>query len=228
MKIIALLAFSILQIQALAQSKAVLSPDEFQAQISSRKVQVLDVRTKAEFDKGYIKDALHADWWEQESFMERTKHLDKSLPVYAYCASGIRSAEAAKYLRKKGYQVYELKGGTNQWKKEQKPLENPEAAKEISYSEYLQSIPSDGMVLVNFGAPWCPPCRQMKPTLDSMENLHTGIRLMRLEAGVHQNLEKELNVDGLPTFFFYNNKKEIGHRQGVISLSEITRQFESK
>ena len=78
-------------------------------------VQLLDVRTKIEYDEGHIKNASQANWYDKVEFSNKIKTLNKSKPVYLYCKSGVRSSAASKLLTLKGYKVIELKGGIDQW-----------------------------------------------------------------------------------------------------------------
>jgi rhodanese-related sulfurtransferase len=57
---------------------------------------ILDVRTQREWDAGHIKNSIHIPISELKNRVEEVKKLNK--PVIACCASGVRSAKAAKYL----------------------------------------------------------------------------------------------------------------------------------
>lgn len=92
-----------------------LSPKEFSKALTADNVQLVDVRTSEEYDKEHIDEAVNIDW-QGDSFDEETQALDKNKPVYVYCRSGKRSAEAAEHLRKAGFKaVYEMKGGMEAW-----------------------------------------------------------------------------------------------------------------
>ena len=95
----------------------------FDKAIKSKEIQLLDVRTKEEYQQGHIANALQANWNDDTEFEKRTSSLNISKPVYVYCLSGGRSAAAASNLRKKGYNVVELKGGINAWRNANLPTE---------------------------------------------------------------------------------------------------------
>lgn len=61
---------------------------------------ILDVRTKGEYQGGHIKDAIHIPVQELRNRINEIKKLNK--PVIAYCASGMRSANAASILKSNG------------------------------------------------------------------------------------------------------------------------------
>ncbi len=106
-----------------AQQPATLSVKDFKKGIEQPNMQVLDVRTPGEYQSGHLKNALLADWMNQEEFAKKVQSLDKSKPVYTYCLSGGRSGEAANWLMKKGYMVYNMDDGIAAWKKAGEPVE---------------------------------------------------------------------------------------------------------
>jgi molybdopterin/thiamine biosynthesis adenylyltransferase/rhodanese-related sulfurtransferase len=86
---------------------------------------VLDVREPDEYEQGAIPGALHIPRGTLESSVEN-RITDKSAPVIIHCASGVRSAFAAKTLTDMGYQdVVSMTGGFNKWKDEGRPWVAP-------------------------------------------------------------------------------------------------------
>ncbi len=199
---------------------------EFEKGINEKKVQVLDVRTPEEHKKGFIKNSLLADWMDKKEFARRTQYLDKSTPVYIYCASGGRSAAAAKKLREEGYNVTELKGGFVSWRANDKPFESTTVTKEVSSSEYKGLINSKDVVLVDFGAPWCPPCKKMDPIIAELEKEQgTAVYIVKMNADETTSLMKELKVESLPTFIVYKKGQETWRKQGLVSMDEFKAQL---
>jgi len=84
--------------------------------------QILDVRTKQEWEEGHLKGATLVTVTE-DGFLEKAKAaLDKKKAVVVYCRSGRRSAMATKQLRAAGFTVYDLDGGFTAWKAAGKPV----------------------------------------------------------------------------------------------------------
>lgn len=209
-------------VSGLAQQRSV-GPQEFENGIKQENVQVLDVRTAAEFNSGHIKNALQADWTNQAQFMDRVSYVDKDRAVYIYCLAGGRSNAAAEWMRSNGFKkVVELKGGINAWKKENKPVEGASTEPQLTKQQYFSSIPDNKTVLVDFGAEWCPPCVKMKPVLEELEkDKDLKFQLLKIDAGVHTNLMKELNIEPIPVFILYKKGKEVWRKQGIVSKDEL-------
>ena len=99
-----------------------LGVDEFQTLIADPTVQLLDVRTREEYDEGHIVGAVLVDVSESDFVERATAVLDKQRPVAVYCRSGRRSARAANLLVEQGFQVTNLTGGVIAWQDSGKTL----------------------------------------------------------------------------------------------------------
>ncbi|WP_088324027.1 rhodanese-like domain-containing protein [Polaribacter tangerinus] len=91
---------------------------ELKVLLEKGKIQLLDVRTPEEISEGYIETAIFANYFDDNFAEIASKKLSKEFPVYLICRSGNRSGKSAKILKEKGYNVYNVVGGFNQWKKE--------------------------------------------------------------------------------------------------------------
>ncbi len=86
---------------------------------------VLDVREPDEYQQGAIPGALHIPRGQLESNIE-SRVTDHDAPVIIHCASGVRSAFAAKTLAELGYtDVVSVAGGFNRWKDEDREWRAP-------------------------------------------------------------------------------------------------------
>lgn len=202
-----------------------LSATDFSKAIADGKGQILDVRTPGEFNSGHISKALSADWNDQPVYLERTKYLDKAKAVYIYCLSGGRSARAAKQLRENGYTVKELKGGINAWKLQGLPLEGKSSKAQMSITDYNGFISANAskLVLVDFGAEWCAPCKKMEPYLNKLlESNKDKIAFLKVEGGNDIDVMKSANVESIPYLILYKNGKEVWRHAGFIEETELS------
>ena len=88
---------------------------EFAREIAKEGVQIVDVRTAAEYAEGHIPNAVNIDVY-SEDFADKIAQLDKERTVAIYCRSGRRSKSAAEQAVKQGFKVVELDGGVLSWR----------------------------------------------------------------------------------------------------------------
>lgn len=76
---------------------------------------ILDVRTAQEVAGGTLPGAVNIDFFAPD-FARQVGRLDKTKPVFVYCAVGGRSSKAAQQLQQAGVKtVYNLSGGMQAW-----------------------------------------------------------------------------------------------------------------
>jgi rhodanese-related sulfurtransferase len=105
------------------ENEKAITTKELKTLLSKEKIQLVDVRTPKETKQGAIEKAIFVNYFDDDFTEKIIKKLDKEKPVYLYCRSGNRSGKACKILQEKGFEVYNVLGGFNQWKKEELKIE---------------------------------------------------------------------------------------------------------
>ena len=101
---------------------------------------VLDVREPDEYEQGAIPGAVHIARGTLEGSVEG-RLTDKSAPIVIHCASGVRSAFAAKTLTELGYQdVVSMAGGFNKWKDEGRDWRAPQVLSPEQRNRYQRHL----------------------------------------------------------------------------------------
>ena len=196
--------------------------DEYERKALASNQQILDVRTAQEFNSGHLKNALQANWNNPNEFADRTRYLDKTRTVYVYCLSGGRSGAAMKQLAGKGYTVVNLDGGMMAWKKAGKPVEGLNDANKLNNKQYQALTVNSKLVLIDFGATWCPPCRKMEPIVAEIKAKYKNqLSVVAVDGGANDLLMQEVNIEALPTFILYKSGKEVWRHQGFIEQKAL-------
>ena len=101
---------------------------------------VLDVREPDEYEQGALPGAVHLPRGHLESKIE-TQVGDRSTPIVIHCASGVRSAFAAKTLQDLGYtDVVSMTGGFNKWKDEGREWVTPRTLSSEQRNRYQRHL----------------------------------------------------------------------------------------
>lgn len=184
-----------------------LDASRFAREIEGKDIVLLDVRTPEEYAAGHLSQARNIDW-NGADFEKQVAGLPTSQPIYIYCLSGGRSHTAAEKLRESGYMVYEMEGGIMQWRKAGLPEEKPSATLSVGMSgeDFKKLVSADAYVLVDFYAPWCGPCKKMKPALDEIEREMNGaLKIIRINTDANVQLAREMDISTIPYLQLYKH-----------------------
>jgi thioredoxin 1 len=85
--------------------------------------------------------------------------------------------------------------------------------KDIKTDEYNEEvIDAGGLVLVDFWAVWCGPCRMVAPVLEQLAEEYSGkLKIVKVNADEEPDLVSSFGISSIPTLLVYNNG-EIVHR----------------
>jgi len=79
-----------------------------------------------------------------------------------------------------------------------------------------------GLVLVDFWAPWCSPCKQLTPVLEKVVRSYGGkVRLVKINADEHPALTTQLRIQSLPTVYAFRDGRPLDGFMGAQPESAI-------
>jgi thioredoxin 1 len=80
-------------------------------------------------------------------------------------------------------------------------------------------IKSDKPVMVDFWAPWCGPCRQLAPTIDSLATKYSGkIKVGKLNTDDHPDIAVRYSISGIPAVLFFKGGDQPKEQERVVGL----------
>ena len=90
-------------------------------------------------------------------------------------------------------------------------------------AKFNDIINSNDLVLVDFYADWCGPCKMMSPILQEVKtNLKEAVKIIKVNVDQHQDLASHFMVRGVPTLMLFNTGKMLWRQSGVLSSKDLT------
>jgi thioredoxin 1 len=84
-----------------------------------------------------------------------------------------------------------------------------------------------GIVMVDFWAPWCGPCKMVAPTLNSIaETESEKVKVAKVNVDKEQQIAQKFKVRSIPTLVMFKNGKEIKRFVGVKSKKFLMKEVE--
>lgn len=80
------------------------------------------------------------------------------------------------------------------------------------------------VLLVDFWAPWCGPCKMVAPTLNEIAETEEDIIIGKVNVDNNQELAKKYKVRNIPTMVIFKNGVEVGRIVGVKTKKAILNQ----
>lgn len=95
-----------------------------------------------------------------------------------------------------------------------------EPLKVESESHLQDVIAENDVVLVDFFAEWCGPCKMLEPVLDELA-AETEATIAKVDVDQHQQLAGAYGVRGVPTMVFYADGEQVDQHTGALPAEQL-------
>lgn len=82
------------------------------------------------------------------------------------------------------------------------------------------------LVLVDFWAEWCGPCRQLAPILDEISNELNSLKVVKVNIDENPDTPSQYGVRGIPTLILFKDGKQIATKVGSLPKSNLIQWIE--
>ena len=92
----------------------------------------------------------------------------------------------------------------------------------IDQNNFEQTINAGGVVLFDFWATWCGPCRMLSPTVDDIAEEYAGrITVAKCNVDDNEDAAAQYGIRSIPTLIFFKDGQVAQKTVGLVSKQEI-------
>jgi thioredoxin reductase (NADPH) len=101
---------------------------------------------------------------------------------------------------------------------------------EITTETFNQTISNNEIVLVDFWASWCGPCKQFAPTFEASSEKHPKVVHAKVDTEAEQELAARAQIRAIPTLMAFKNGTLVFNQAGALppaALEDLVQQIEA-
>jgi thioredoxin 1 len=99
--------------------------------------------------------------------------------------------------------------------------EPPLATQDLTQDNFEQTINENAIVIVDFWAPWCAPCRSFAPIYESASENHADIVFAKVNTEEQQSLAAHFQIRSIPTLMIFREQVILFAQPGMLPAAQL-------
>ena len=95
------------------------------------------------------------------------------------------------------------------------------ATLDITGEQFASTVENNDIVLVDFWAEWCGPCKQFGPTYAAVSEKHQDVVFTKVDTEAEQQLAAEAGITSIPTLMAFREKVLVFSQPGALNAQQL-------
>ena len=99
----------------------------------------------------------------------------------------------------------------------------------VNSQQFNELKAQDTLLVADFSATWCGPCKKLSPTLDEVsEELGEQVNIVKVDVDESEDLAMDYGIRSVPTVLFFKNGQQVDKFVGALPKSEIVAKIQAQ
>ena len=92
---------------------------------------------------------------------------------------------------------------------------------ELTKDTFQDALNQDGIVVIDFWAPWCGPCQQFSPTFEAAAEKYTEMKFFKVNTDEEQEIAQALKIRSIPTLMIFRDRILLFSQPGALAPAQF-------
>ena len=83
------------------------------------------------------------------------------------------------------------------------------------------ALAANGVAVVDFWAPWCPPCRALAPRIEALAEERTDVVVGKLDVDDHPSIAERYGIQSIPTVLVFRGGELVSRSVGLVPIERL-------
>ena len=94
--------------------------------------------------------------------------------------------------------------------------------KHIENEQEFKALKDEGLVLIDFFATWCGPCKMLSPVIEQVEREKPELKVLKIDVDELPGIAADYGIQAIPTLFLLKDGKIINKGMGYLNRNQLT------